>query len=56
MDKVYVIHWYFYDHSGSGVMPYAYVDYGEAERALEMLNVHGSRQYKIEELKVLEAR
>jgi hypothetical protein len=53
MNKVYVIRWYFYDNSASGILPYAYADKDAAVRAFEMLNEHGSRQYEVEELAVL---
>ena len=51
---VHVISWSYYDHSGSGVMPYAYTDKAEAKRALAMLQEHGSRQYELQTLKLLE--
>jgi hypothetical protein len=53
LDTIYIIRWYFYDHSDSGILPYAYANKDEAVRALEMLNEHGSRQYLLEELAVL---
>jgi hypothetical protein len=52
---VYVIDWYYYDRSDSGVMPYAYANKAEAQRALHMLQEHGSRQYELRELKLLGA-
>jgi len=55
MVSVYVIEWYYYDRSGSGVMDYAYTSKEEAERLLNMLTEHGSRQYMLRELKLLGA-
>lgn len=55
MEAIYVIEWYYYDRSGSGVMDYAYRNKDEAERALAMVQEHGGRQYMLRELKLLGA-
>lgn len=56
MDVIYVIEWYYYDHSGSGVMNYAYTNKDEAARACSMLQEHGGRQYILRELTLLGAK
>lgn len=53
MSVIYVIAWYYYDHSGSGVVDYAFNSKDEAERICKMLQEHGTRQYILHTLELL---
>jgi hypothetical protein len=50
---IYVILWAYSDNSANGVMQHAYSNKEDAERMLEILNVHGHRCYTLEALVLL---
>jgi hypothetical protein len=52
MEKFFVIKWNFYDNSAAGVIPYVFSKLSTATRFKEILDVHGTRKYEIEELPV----
>ena len=54
MEKsVWVILWHYSDHSGSGMLPYAYTDKHTAEHVYQLLN-EDFKVFGIQELRIID--